>query len=54
MLSQGGYHSGPNAVRDGYELARRPVGWELIDPGGEREKEVERYLRVGLSGIDDD
>lgn len=53
MLSQGGYRSGPGAVREVYELARRPVCLELIDPGGEREKEVERCLRVGSSGVDD-
>lgn len=53
MLSQGGYRSGPGTVREVYELARRPVCLELIDPGGEREKEVERCLRVGSSGVDD-
>lgn len=53
MLSRGGYHSGPDTVREGYELARRPVCLELIDPGGEREKEVERCLRVGSSEVDD-
>lgn len=53
MLSQGGYHSGPGTVREGDELARRPVCLELSDPGGEREKEVERCLRVGSSGVDD-
>lgn len=52
MLSQGGYHSGPGTVREGYELSRKPVHLKLTDPGRGREEEVERCLRAGSSGVD--